>query len=124
MTSFTDTSVNKSKTYCYRVRAYNARGNSAYTNVATVTTPVKGPSVIAAAAPLPHLSSGDEMVVPITPTWLGPAHREARQETRLANGSKISPATASKFNLVDWAFDGWLQHRRVLGQSPKRPRIG
>jgi hypothetical protein len=27
VTSFTDTSVTKNKTYCYRVRAYNAGGN-------------------------------------------------------------------------------------------------
>jgi hypothetical protein len=120
VTSYTDTSVNKGKTYCYRVRAYNAIGNSVYSNVATVTTPIKGPSVIAAATPLPDLSSDYEMVVPMTQTWLGPADRQPRWKTHVANGSKVSPVIASRFDMVDWASGGWHQHRRVFGQSPKR----
>jgi hypothetical protein len=39
VTSYSDTSVTRQKTYYYRVYAYNNFGNSAYSNVATVTTP-------------------------------------------------------------------------------------
>ncbi len=38
-TSFSDTRVSANTTYDYRVRAYNANGNSAYSNVAEATTP-------------------------------------------------------------------------------------
>lgn len=38
-TTFIDNGVKANKTYSYRVRAYNAAGNSAYSNTATVTTP-------------------------------------------------------------------------------------
>jgi hypothetical protein len=39
VTSFSDTGVSKNKTYRYRVRAFNAAGNSAYSNIASATTP-------------------------------------------------------------------------------------
>lgn len=38
-TTFADTSVNKNTTYNYRVRAFNAAGNSAYSNTANARTP-------------------------------------------------------------------------------------
>src|SRR5262249_43017627 len=37
-TSYSDTSVSKGKTYSYRIYADNSFGNSAYSNVVTVTT--------------------------------------------------------------------------------------
>jgi predicted phage tail protein len=39
--SYASTSLTGGKKYYYRVRAYNADGNSAYTAVATATTPTK-----------------------------------------------------------------------------------
>ena len=41
-TSYSDKTVNKRKTYYYRVYAYNSLGNSSYSNVATVVTPNVG----------------------------------------------------------------------------------
>jgi regulation of enolase protein 1 (concanavalin A-like superfamily) len=38
--SFVDPTLSASTTYCYRVRAYNSGGNSAYSNEVCVTTPV------------------------------------------------------------------------------------
>jgi fibronectin type 3 domain-containing protein len=38
-TTFTDTTVGKKKTYIYRVYAIDSYGNSAYSNLVTVTTP-------------------------------------------------------------------------------------
>ena len=39
VTSYSNTGLNKNTTYRYRVRAYNASGNSAYSNIASATTP-------------------------------------------------------------------------------------
>jgi hypothetical protein len=39
VTTFADTSVNRNTTYRYRVRAFNASGNSAYSNAASARTP-------------------------------------------------------------------------------------
>jgi|GEM_PF-3398401 len=41
LTSFSDTSVRKGTTYDYRVKATNTLGESAYSNIVTVTTPKK-----------------------------------------------------------------------------------
>jgi hypothetical protein len=38
-TAFTDNSLKANKTYSYRVRSFNAAGNSTYSNTATMTTP-------------------------------------------------------------------------------------
>lgn len=38
VTSYSDTSCEPATTYCYRVRAYNASGNSSYSNTACATT--------------------------------------------------------------------------------------
>jgi len=42
--SFQDTTVSASTTYSYRVRAFNSAGYSAYSNTATVTTPIPPPA--------------------------------------------------------------------------------
>jgi hypothetical protein len=39
VTSFADTSVSRNTAYVYRVRAFNAAGNSAYSNTASAKTP-------------------------------------------------------------------------------------
>jgi len=39
VTTYTNTGLTKNKKYYYRVVAYNGAGNSAYSNVATATTP-------------------------------------------------------------------------------------
>ena len=57
-----------------------------------------------AAAPLRQASSAYKIVVPITPTWSGPAHRQAGTVAFLAQGAKGSPAIAPRFDLVDWAL--------------------
>jgi hypothetical protein len=40
-TSYASTSLSCGKKYYYRVRSYNANGNSAYTAVVNATTPTK-----------------------------------------------------------------------------------
>jgi hypothetical protein len=119
VTSYNDTSVSARKTYWYRVRAFNSGGTSAYSNVATVTTP-KVASVGPTGTPRRQASSVYEMVVPITPTLPTPAHRQAGTVAFLAQSAKVSPAIASWSDLVDWALTDWPRHRRVLGQSLKR----
>jgi hypothetical protein len=41
VTSFPDSGLTKNTWYRYRVRAFNASGNSAYSNIITVKTPPK-----------------------------------------------------------------------------------
>jgi hypothetical protein len=53
VTTYSDTSVSRSKTYQYRVAAYNSLGTSAWSNVATVTTPSKLPLRKVSAFPRP-----------------------------------------------------------------------
>jgi len=36
--TYSDTGLSRASTYYYRVRAYNAGGNSAYSNIASATT--------------------------------------------------------------------------------------
>lgn len=48
--TFTDTGLQPSTTYAYRVRATNAGGNSAYSNTATATTPPAAPSNLVTTA--------------------------------------------------------------------------
>lgn len=52
VTTYTDTSVQMGATYCYRVRAYNRAGNSAYSNPACALVPmnVVAPAGVAGAA--------------------------------------------------------------------------
>jgi hypothetical protein len=38
VTTYSDTGLNRASSYYYRVRAYNAGGNSAYSNIASATT--------------------------------------------------------------------------------------
>ena len=64
VTSYTDTTVLPNTTYSYRVRAMNLGDNSAYTNTATLTTPV---------APLVYLS--DLNWVSATNGW-GPVEKD------------------------------------------------
>jgi len=39
VTTYTNTGLRRGTTYRYRVRAYNASGNSDYSNIAVATTP-------------------------------------------------------------------------------------
>src|SRR5262249_23041339 len=118
VTTYTDTTVSKSKSYSYRVCAYNAGGNSAYSNIATVTTP-KANSMVATAAPLAPAPSGSEMIMPSAPA-AGPAHGQAGASSTSAQGTTGSPPIASRFDLVDWALADWPRHPRVVGQALKR----
>ncbi|MGH7215379.1 MAG: fibronectin type III domain-containing protein, partial [Tepidisphaeraceae bacterium] len=45
--AFSDTTAQARKTYIYRVRAFNAAGNSGYSNTAQATTPKRSPIVLA-----------------------------------------------------------------------------
>jgi hypothetical protein len=44
LTTYLDTGLQASKTYYYRVWAYNAVGNSDYSNIASVTTLSRAPA--------------------------------------------------------------------------------
>ncbi len=53
-TTWTDTTVNGASTYTYQVKAFNAVGESALSNIANVTTPFAPPTGLSAAALAPR----------------------------------------------------------------------
>jgi hypothetical protein len=55
VTSYSDTSARRRTTYEYRVEAYDAAGPSAWSNIATVTTPNRAPQPAKAVYPEPVL---------------------------------------------------------------------
>jgi fibronectin type 3 domain-containing protein len=74
VTSYVDGGLNSRKTYLYRVRAFNGGGNSAYSNVATITMPAKasdlptGPTRSADPARA-DLTNRQESVSPVSGNW-------------------------------------------------------
>jgi hypothetical protein len=55
VTSYSDATVSKRKTYEYRVAAYNGAGTSAWSNVASVTTPNRAPQRLVVVYPAPDV---------------------------------------------------------------------
>jgi hypothetical protein len=55
ITSYSDQTVNKGKTYQYEVAAYNSDGTSEWSSVVSVTTPFRNPIVAVGAYPAPDL---------------------------------------------------------------------
>jgi titin len=86
VTSYADTGRNAGTTYYYRVRAYNAGGNSTYSNVSWATTP----SALFPAAPS-NLSASAISRSQIRLTWT--------QNSSNENGFAIERSTST----------GWLQ---------------
>jgi hypothetical protein len=78
-TSMVDNGVIASSNYYYRVRAYNSAGNSAYSNVATVTTPVASAPVPAAPSSVAARNDGDGSA---TVTWADASTTETGFEVR------------------------------------------
>jgi len=62
VTTFANTGLTKSTTYTYRVRAFNAGGNSAYSNVASAKTLNKLPRGSIRLSPTIHIESPDLML--------------------------------------------------------------
>ena len=86
VTTFTDTSVVAVRTYYYRVRAFNATGPSAWSNVASATTP----------SPLPAAPSGLSATAQSPTSVLLGWTDNANNET----GFTIQRATSSNFRTV------------------------
>jgi tripartite motif-containing protein 71 len=82
--SWSDTAVASGNSYRYRVRAYNAAGNSAYSNIASITVPAAlpaAPSNLAATA-----LSGSQIQL----TWTDNANNETQFKIERCQGSSCS----------------------------------
>jgi hypothetical protein len=66
--SYSDTTARRKTTYEYRVAAYNPAGTSAWSNIATVTTPNRAPQPAKAVYPAPDV-----------PTYVKPRHIARRR---------------------------------------------
>jgi hypothetical protein len=73
VTAYSDTTVAENTTYWYRVRAYNGGGNSAYSNIASDTTPTC--PVVPPAAPS-NLNAKARGKTKIALTWVDNANNE------------------------------------------------
>lgn len=58
-TTYADANVNPTTQYCYRVRATNAAGSSAYSNVSCVTTPAESASALDFGSSNAYVTFGD-----------------------------------------------------------------
>jgi fibronectin type 3 domain-containing protein len=102
-TSFVDSTVIGRKTYTYRVRAFNDGGVSAYSNVATTTTPK--------AAPLPVFAPSDLAISGVSKSGVGLSwHDNSDNENgfrveRSTNGGKswtqIASLSANSTSFLD-----------------------
>ena len=78
-TSMVDNGVVASSNFYYRVRAFNSVGNSAYSNVATVTTPAVSAAPPAAPSSVAARNDGDGSA---TVTWTDASTNETGFEVR------------------------------------------
>ncbi|MEQ1758998.1 MAG: fibronectin type III domain-containing protein, partial [Vicinamibacterales bacterium] len=86
VTIYTDTTVTPTTAYSYRVRVTNAGGNSAYSNVSGLTTPMAAPTALVATSP-----SGTEVLL----TWTDNSTNETtfHIERSLNGGPFVEVAT-------------------------------
>jgi List-Bact-rpt repeat protein len=97
-TSYTDLTTADATAYCYRVRAYNARGYSAYSNVACATAAASfGLAVL-------KMGGGSGTVVSAHSEIICGASCSARYPSGTAVTLTATPATGSTFN--GWSGGG------------------
>jgi hypothetical protein len=99
VTSYSDTTVRRRTTYEYRVAAYNAAGTSAWSNVATVTTP---------RTPQP-LNPGTGYPEPDVPLYVDPKHLRRWQRThrhQQENSAGLEPDRPARW----FSTALWVRH--------------
>jgi len=101
--SYVDNTVQAGQTYGYRVYAFNATGNSAYSNEATVTTPVGSPP----SAPT-NLLVTNRTPTSLTLNWVDTSNNETGFIVQIASDKNFSlflEFTAAS-NATSWSFTG------------------
>ena len=92
--TYTDTTVLPSTTYRYQVRAVNAAGNSAFSNIATVTTPSLIPAAPTNLAGTAVRITGNILQDRVTLTWSDNANNETGfQIQRALTSAFLAPTT-------------------------------
>jgi FtsP/CotA-like multicopper oxidase with cupredoxin domain len=95
LTAYSDTAATANTTYSYRVVAYNLAGSSAFSNIATVTTPA------AAAIAAPTNLAGSAVIDPnnqfnqdrVTLTWIDNANNETGYQIQRSTSATFSNPT-------------------------------
>lgn len=96
-TAFTDTTVSGGVAYQYRIRAFNASGNSAWTSPAGVTTPAPTPSAPST------LTAAAQAKRRIQLNWTDNANNESGfRIERSANGGAWTQVATLKANATSW----------------------
>jgi hypothetical protein len=93
-TSFSNTGLNASTLYQYRVRAFNSYGNSAYSNIASATT--------SAATPIPMITAYVTSAVG-TSAWVNPVSWAATLTVEVMDASSSGAPVSGATVAVSWA---------------------
>ncbi len=103
VTAYSDTGVSAGTNYWYRVRAYNAGGDSDYSNQASATTPALCPRLVVGWG----ANSSGQATPPAGLEWV----------TAIAGGSYHSLALKSDGTVVGWGDNGSGQTNTPAGLS-------
>jgi hypothetical protein len=101
-TTYSDTSVNASSTYVYRVGAYNATTTSAYSNTATAMTP----AVAQVPATPIHVATNADSSTQITIEWADVANETGYRAQRSSDGVNWTTVGTVGANVTSFANTG------------------
>ncbi len=99
VTFYVDTTVTAGQSYCYRVRAYNAAGDSGYSNAACAE---------AASSPPPSLTLTVEKTGTGTVTSTSPAHAVNCGSDCTHSGPSGTSITLAATPAAGFTFSGWI----------------
>jgi hypothetical protein len=110
VTRYTDTTVNKGTIYEYRVYAFNGSGNSAFSNVVTITVSRGSSSAMATLAPtIMNVSSqplnSSSVVAAMSPQVSSPVVSVTEGPAPIEAVQNVSPTTASSASSIAAAYD-------------------
>jgi hypothetical protein len=118
MTSYNDTPVSPNTTYYYRVRAFNAAGNSGYSNVAIVTTPPGQPPADPSNLILTAITSTPAVLLDWSDNSTDENEFSIERGLATSTMSQIATTTANTSLYVDFSVaTGTTYYYRVRAQN-------
>jgi hypothetical protein len=116
-TSYSNTGLSARTNYWYRVRAYNSAGNSAYSNVSSVTTPDVAPPPPSAPTSVAAVNGGNGSA---TVSWVDASSNETKFEVRRetwnskrsvwGSATAVATVTSGITSIVDLSGTGTFRY--------------